>query len=1454
MTPAPRRLPVRIGPLAGAVLILLACGRAASASTPVTPLIAASPIGRSEGTAGGASRIHLRAGFEIDPARGEPALPLALRETLGSVAARRTFLVDFGDGDPGDARSRIVAAGGTVVGYVPDHAMLVRLPAHRDLALGTGDVWVGAYYPAYKLDPGLTAADAPASTIATVLVFPDGDLAAVAAAARAGELEVVTTSDNGINKLLRVRGATASAVALARHADVEWIEPYVAPIAFNDQAQGIVQTGTVGNRRVWDMGLHGEGQVVMISDTGLNPIHDMFRDPALPISVFGDYPGHRKVIAYRQGVDDPAIEFGDHGLFHGTHTACSIAGNDDGVRDDAHASPRDGMAKGAKLYVTDLSGPSRGNALILPDDLNDLYLPSYTGNAGGAARIASNSWGSYARGAYTLESFQVDQFMWSHPDYLVFFAAGNNALPMTTNAPGTAKNCVTMGASGNSGALNTLGTFTSRGPAADGRTKPTLCAPGAGVTSAYTDSSGYQQLSGTSMATPIAAGCTALMRQYLVEGWYPTGAPVAANGFSPSAALLKAMAVTSADNAISGYNAPDPNIGWGRIDADHVLYFAGDSRRLLLVDQTQGLGHRQFIEYRVNVVDGSVPLEMSLCWTDYPGAPAAAVELVNDLDLTVSNGSITYQGNVFSAGASVTGGNPDRRNVEECVRVPSPSQGVWTIRVEGANVPLGPQPFALAITGGLGATAGALMLDRAAYGPASSVQLRLIDTNAIPPVTVHVTSPTQPSGVNVALSGEGGMYTGSFALTPLANTMGELQVSSGDVVTAIYQDASPIATVTASASVSFTAPTITDVHATNQGEGRVLVTWTTDQSATSRVEYGTNALLVSTAEDGAAVLQHTVTLEGLTQGRTYDFDVESRDLGGNVTHDDHGGQHYRVTVSPRGELLLVYDGGLFDRHASYVDALAATGWTYDVWQGAQSETPLVGNSAEGLRSYTAVWWQNGLDHLPPFSDAARDSLSRYLSEGGRLAITGNQLAWGNGDTSAPSYTPERASWLHSTLHTDFVDHPDGWTSVTGVAGDPISDLYTGGLPYTEHRAGAAGDEIQSVPGPGNASDDWLSGDATPSPCGFRWESSGPLGTVGNGRWGGQTTRLATLYFEWSGIDFSNPSSPIRRDILEKTLEWLIGRGRPHVAITAPGPSDTVTAASVNVTWTEATFGGTQADSRTIEYTTDDGQSWTTITTTAGPSPFLWNLSSVPNAAHVRLRVRVTDSGTPSLAGVGESEGAFTIQRPGGDTAGPVVVAGSIHATPNPIRNHDPAIIVATFSDGSSGGAEIAGAEWSFGATPASAGHGEAMIVSTNGVTAEASAMLTTTSLPPGIGRLWVRGRDAAGNWGPAASLELAVTGTSVPSAFALGPAVPNPVTGTGSIAYSLPYAAPVKLGVYDVFGRKVRDLVDATVDAGAHVAVWDLTSRSGQLVEAGVYYYRLAVAGQTFVKRVVALR
>ncbi|HEU5456430.1 MAG TPA: S8 family serine peptidase, partial [Nocardioides sp.] len=943
-----------------------------------------------------------------------------------------------GDTAPDQARAAILADGGLVVSYIPDNTFLVRVPAGRSDAFTPGGPTASVfdYQPAYKLAPELSL-DSLEPVTASLLAFPDGDLDAVGFVARAAGAEVLVTSDNGINKILRLRAPGAAFVALAQHEDVAWIEPYVAPELHNDQAQWVVQTGINGNRRVWDMGLHGEGQVVCTTDSGIDMGHHLFVDPLVPVADFGHYPTHRKVIAYLLGSDSPAVTFGDSYVFHGTHTAGTVAGTDDNA---GGASPFDGVAKAAKLFFMDLTGPSMLNGVAPFADLNDLWQPSYDGNAGGAARISSNSWGGATNGAYTLMSLNADQFMWNHPDYLLFISNGNAGPPGRVGAPASAKSCVGAGGTQNGTSQGNIYNSTSRGPTDDGRRKPTICSPGQNVTSASAGQA-YAPLSGTSMASPTMTGAATLIRQYCTEGWYPTGAKVPANAFTPSAALLKAMCVNSADNALPAFTAPDNNVGWGRINADNVCYFAGDQRRLLLVDNTAGLGQGHTIEYQVNVVDAAQPFEVTLCWTDAPPDMAAAIKLVNNLDLTVTNGVTTYKGNVYAGGFSATGGNYDDRNVEETVLIAAPAPGLWTVRIEAITVPIGPQPFGLCITGGVGSGAGTLALDRGSYSAASTVQIQVVDTNAGASVAVSLSSSSDPLGETVTLPGANGLYGASLALSSAAGPPndGVLQVAHGDVISATYVDASPGASMTVTAAVSFTTPVITNVRAQNSGFQAAIVQWSTDINSSSKVYYGsTPALGGETTVDPTAATAHQVLVQGLALGQTYYYDVESVDISGNVTRDDNGGEHYRFTVNPPGDLLIIYGGEQFDREDRYAAALDALGWQYDVWKGSLSETPALGDLSSGLRAYRAVWWQPGLEYYPGFSDAARPVITSYLDGGGRLAVTGHDIVWGMADPTSPYFTVDRRMFVQNTLRTVFNADPAAWTGIAGIAGDPIS--------------------------------------------------------------------------------------------------------------------------------------------------------------------------------------------------------------------------------------------------------------------------------------------------------------------------------------------------------------------------------------------------------------------------------
>jgi hypothetical protein len=79
-----------------------------------------------------------------------------------------------------------------------------------------------------------------------------------------------------------------------------------------------------------------------------------------------------------------------------------------------------------------------------------------------------------------------------------------------------------------------------------------------------------------------------------------------------------------------------------------------------------------------------------------------------------------------------------------------------------------------------------------------------------------------------------------------------------------------------------TKPVISNVAATNITATEATITWTTDELATSQVEYGLTASLgTTTPEDSTLVTGHTVVLTGLASGTTYHYMVKSRDTQGS---------------------------------------------------------------------------------------------------------------------------------------------------------------------------------------------------------------------------------------------------------------------------------------------------------------------------------------------------------------------------------------------------------------------------------------------------------------------------------------------------------------------------------------------------------------------------------------------
>lgn len=315
-------------------------------------------------------------------------------------------------------------------------------------------------------------------------------------------------------------------------------------------------------------------------------------------------------------------------------------------------------------------------------------------------------------GFYTNTSRSLDETAFNAPFYSIFWAAGNDRDDGNTsgsggtNPPdgnggtgfdsmsqeGCAKNIFTIGAIGKiteytgPGSVQ-MSSFSNWGPTDDGRIKPDLVAAGVGIFSTVSTPGGqsgsrYGTLSGTSMASPNAAGSLALIQELNSQ----------LTGSFLRSSTLKALAIHTAKEAGPGAG-PDYMFGWGVLDVEAAakLLLARDDQNVFVREEK--LLNGQSFELNINPQAGK-KITVTIAWTDPPATPLQAQldpltsMLVNDLDLRL----IDDAGNVqlpwalnpdltsLSSSQVAFRGDNFRDNVEK-IEFENPEPRAYTIRV-----------------------------------------------------------------------------------------------------------------------------------------------------------------------------------------------------------------------------------------------------------------------------------------------------------------------------------------------------------------------------------------------------------------------------------------------------------------------------------------------------------------------------------------------------------------------------------------------------------------------------------------------------------------------------------------------------------------------------------------------------------------------------------------------------
>jgi hypothetical protein len=607
------------------------------------------------------------------------------------------YIVQFGGIVKDEWLDSLREVGVEILQYVPHQAFFVYADGEAIMnAVNHSRVrWVGQFVADHKISPELNSFVSKIESetaMFDVAVFGRADLAEVRgkiAGTISGRVLTEMRLPNNFFNVVRIEANKADIAELAKIPDVVRIDQYEKPQAEDERSSQIVAgnytSPTVlnapGYNPLAQFGVDGTGVTVAVADDGIS----------IPGNGGFYITSNNTVHGPLRGATAGAT--GGHGHIN----ASIIAGNTPfGILDPTGYNYGLGIAPKANIINIPflVSGNTTTDAQSFDDTLNTL------GPNGVKGTISNNSWGngtnanSYDSYAAMYDGFVQDASLAATIDpMMIVFSAGNSGPGANSlTRPKVAKNVISVANSenvrpelGTTGADNMedLRSSSSRGPAADGRIKPDITAPGTVITGSRAGSCGsvsscfdanHAYSTGTSHAAPQIAGAAALFTQY----WKNNN-----GGANPSPALIKA-AIINTGQEMNGLTTntstvPNGNEGWGRVYLKN-MFNAGVP--IKYINETIAFNSPgTAIQFSGRVADPSKPLRFSLVWTDPPGTGNPA--LVNNLDLSISINGTVYRGNVFAGGNSTTGGaNSTIDNVENIFLPPgTPADAIIIVTV-----------------------------------------------------------------------------------------------------------------------------------------------------------------------------------------------------------------------------------------------------------------------------------------------------------------------------------------------------------------------------------------------------------------------------------------------------------------------------------------------------------------------------------------------------------------------------------------------------------------------------------------------------------------------------------------------------------------------------------------------------------------------------------------------------
>jgi len=201
------------------------------------------------------------------------------------------------------------------------------------------------------------------------------------------------------------------------------------------------------------------------------------------------------------------------------------------------------------------------------------------------------------------------------------------------------------------------------------------------------------------MSCPGVAGAVLLIRQYFMEGFYPSGTKVPSDGFTPSGALIKGVILNSGRAMLGRDGSPnfpsepyDESQGFGLISLVDGLYLEGKSKGKVLVYDKVEISNGQ--EWEETFILDECPAEHTSVTLNYYDKENSSTScnpcIVNRLELTLEKGVQTFYPNGRTTA--------DTKNNAQRIRIPKDQESI-TVKVTAANLATENQEFSIVISG-----------------------------------------------------------------------------------------------------------------------------------------------------------------------------------------------------------------------------------------------------------------------------------------------------------------------------------------------------------------------------------------------------------------------------------------------------------------------------------------------------------------------------------------------------------------------------------------------------------------------------------------------------------------------------------------------------------------------------------------------------------------------------------